>query len=93
MRIESSVKPMDASKLSTISKANTDEKVGEFWDTHNFTDFDSDVPDVEFEVVCTVPIAADPFGEIERQASQRGVQVEALVNLWLRQKLAEQAAV
>jgi hypothetical protein len=31
------------------------------------------------------------FSEIEKQAQQRGVEVEALVNLWLRQKLSEQA--
>jgi len=84
---------MDESKISTISKASTDENIGKFWDTHDFTDFDTDASDVEFEVVCTVPIAADLFSEIERTASDRGLQVEVLVNLWLRQKLAEQARV
>jgi len=84
---------MDASKLSSLSKAATDEKIGEFWDSHDFTDFDADAPDVEFEIVCTVPIAADLFSAIERQACHQGVQVEALVNRWLRQKLAEQTAV
>ena len=83
---------MDANKLSSISKANTDEKIGAFWDTHDFTDFDTDVPDVEFEVVCTVPIQAELFSKIERQACQQGVKVEALIELWLRQKLAEQTA-
>lgn len=82
---------MDASKLSSISKADTDEKIGEFWDTHDITDFDDpDTPDVEFEVVCTVPVEATLLSEIEQQASQQGVDVESLVNLWLRQKLAEQ---
>jgi hypothetical protein len=84
---------MDASKLSSISKADTDEKIGEFWDTHEFTDFDTDAPDVEFEIAYTVPLEVDLFSEIEKQARQRGVKVEALVNLWLRQKLAEQTAV
>jgi hypothetical protein len=42
---------MDASKVSSISKADTDEKMGEFWDTHDFTDFDTDLPDVVFEIV------------------------------------------
>ena len=40
---------MDANKLSSISKADTDEKIGEFWDEHDFTDFDTDVPDIELE--------------------------------------------
>jgi hypothetical protein len=84
---------MDVSKLSSISRADTDREIGEFWDTHDFTDFDTDAPDIEFEIACTVPIAGDLFSEIEKQARQRGVNVETLVNLWLRQKLAEQAAI
>ena len=43
--------------VSNISKADTDEKIGEFWDVHDFTDFDEpDLPDVEFEVICAVSI-------------------------------------
>ena len=84
---------MDASKLSSISQANSDEKMGEFWDTHDFTDFDTDTPDVEFEIVCSVPIEADLFNQLEQQARQHEVKVEVLVNRWLRQKLAEQPTV
>jgi hypothetical protein len=80
---------MDASKLSSISKAITDEKIGEFWDGHDFTDFDTDAPDIEFEVAYSVPLEVGLFSEIEKQAQQRGVKVETLVNLWLRQKLSE----
>lgn len=80
---------MDASKLSSISKASTDAKMGEFWDTHDFTDFDTDVPDVQFEIACAVTIEAELFSAIEQQAKRRGVTVEALVNLWLQQKLTE----
>jgi hypothetical protein len=82
---------MDANKLSSISQADTDEKIGEFWDTHDFTDFDNpDAPDVKFEITCAVPIDVELFAAIEKQAHKRGVQVETLVNLWLQQKLAEQ---
>jgi hypothetical protein len=80
---------MDASKLSSISKAITDEKIGEFWDGHDFTDFDTDAPDIEFEVAYSVPLEVGLFSEIEKQAQQRGVKIETLVNLWLRQKLSE----
>lgn len=45
---------MDANKLSSISQADTDEKIGEFLNNHDFSDFDTDAPDVEFKVVCTV---------------------------------------
>lgn len=75
---------MDASKLSSLSNADTDEKIGEFWDTHDFTEFDTDVPDIEFEIVYNVPIEIKLFSEIEKQARKRGVKVETLINLWLR---------
>jgi len=81
---------MDENRLSSVSKADSDEKIGEFWDSHDFTDFDTDAPDVKFEVTCAVPIEVELFNELERQAHKRGVKVETLVNLWLQQKLAEQ---
>jgi hypothetical protein len=44
---------MEENGVSSVSKADTLEKMGEFWDTHDFTDFDDlRVPDVEFEVLC-----------------------------------------
>jgi hypothetical protein len=78
-------------KLSSISKADTLEKMGEFWDTHDFTDFDNpDAPDVKFNVSCAVPIEEELYSSVEKQAKLRGVKVETLVNLWLQQKLADQ---
>lgn len=61
---------MDASNLSSISKANTDEKIGEFWDTHDFTNFDTDAPDVDFEMVFNVPIDSNLLSATEQQATQ-----------------------
>ncbi len=80
---------MHENKISSISKADTGEKIGEFWDLHDFTDFDTEAPDVEFEVTCTVPIEVELLNEIEKQAHKRGVKVETLVNLWLQQKLGK----
>ncbi len=82
---------MAENKLSSISKADTLEKMGAFWDTHDFTDFDNpDVPDLEFDVSCAVPIELELFSSVEKQAKLRGIRVETLVNLWLQQKLDEQ---
>lgn len=64
-----------------LTKADTDEKIGEFWDTHDFTDFGTEVSDVKFEVTCTVPIEVKLLNEIDKQAHKRGVKVETLVNL------------
>lgn len=81
---------MGKNKLSSISKADTLEKMGEFWDTHDFTEFDTDAPDVEFEISCSVPIELELLSSVEEHARLHGVKVETLVNLWLQQKLAEQ---
>jgi len=78
--------------LSSISKAESDEKIGEFWDSHDFTEFDSDAPDAQFEVTSTVPVQLELLNEIEEQAAKRGVKVETLVNQWLQQKIDEEAA-
>lgn len=83
---------MEENRLSSISKADSDEKIGEFWDTHDFTEFDTDAPDADFEVISTVPIQLELLTDIEKRADKRGVKVETLVNQWLRQKLDEEAA-
>ncbi len=83
----------ESKRLSSISKADTLEKMGEFWDNHDFTDFDTDAPDVEFKVTCAVPVESDLLSLVEKQAHRHGVQVETLVNLWLQQKLMEQMQV
>lgn len=81
---------MDENRVSSISKAETDEKIGDFWDTHDFTDFDTDAPDVEFTVSFAVPVEVELLGAIEKEAKRHGVNIESLVNLWLQQKLTEQ---
>lgn len=81
---------MDGSNLSSISKAQSLEAMGEFWDTHDFTEFDTDEPDIEFTLANTVAIEADLFSAVEDQARRRGVSAETLVNLWLQEKLTEQ---
>lgn len=37
--------------MTSISKASTDEEIGEFWDTHDFADFDTCAPEVELEIL------------------------------------------
>jgi CopG antitoxin of type II toxin-antitoxin system len=83
---------MAENKLSSISKVDSEAKIGEFWDTHDFTEFDTDAPDAEFEVISTVPVQLELLNEIEAQAAKRGMKVETLVNQWLQQKLDEEAA-
>ncbi len=83
---------MEENRMSSISKAASDEKIGEFWDSHDFTDFDTDAPDADFAVISTVPIQLELLNELEKQAAKRGMKVETLVNQWLQQKVDEEAA-
>ena len=83
---------MPANKSST-SKTNSLEKMGEFWDKHDFTEFDDlNTPDVEFDVTVAIPIEPDLLSDIEELAHMRGIKVETLVNLWLKEKVVETKA-
>ena len=78
--------------MSSISQAKTLEKIGEFWDTHDFTEYDDPTkPDVEFKVTSAVPVDTELLAVLEKQAHRRGVRVETLVNLWLQEKLSEES--
>ncbi len=78
-------------KLSSVSKADTLETIGEFWDTHDFTDYDNPkARDVKFEIACAVPIDSELLVLLEHQARRHGIKVETLVNLWLREMLSQQ---
>jgi len=80
---------MDESRLSSISRSDSLEKMGEFWDTHDFTEFDRDAPDATFDIECAVPLDPELLAALEEQARARGVSVETLVNLWLQQRLED----
>ncbi len=58
---------MEENKLSSVSKADSDEKIGDFWDTHDFTDFDTNAPDAQFKVISTVPVQLELLNEIKEQ--------------------------
>ena len=80
---------MQENRLSAISRAQTMEEMGKFWDVHDFTEFDDNAPDVEFTIANSISIEADLLSAVERQARLRGVSTETLVNLWLQEKLTE----
>lgn len=75
---------------SSVSKTKSLKKMGEFWDKHDFTEFDDpNTPDVEFHVSVAIPVEPDLFSDIEELAHLRGINVETLINLWLKEKLVE----
>ena len=83
---------MPANKSST-SKTISLKKMGEFWDKHDFTEFDDpNAPDIKFDVTVAIPIEPDLLSDIEELAHMRGIKVETLVNLWLKEKVVETKA-
>ncbi|MBI3948115.1 MAG: hypothetical protein HY321_19515 [Armatimonadetes bacterium] len=82
---------MGRDRISSISRSETLEGMGEFWDAHDFTECDTDAPDMDLRVTCAVPIEADLLSSVEKEARKRGVSAETLVNLWLQEKLMEHA--
>jgi hypothetical protein len=80
---------MDANKQSSQSQAATLEEIGAFWDTHDFTDYDTATPDVVVAFRHTIAIEMNLYTAIEREAQARGVSAETLINLWLQQKLRD----
>jgi hypothetical protein len=77
----------------SVSKTDSPEKMGEFWEKHDFTEFDDpNAPDAEIHITVAIPIEPDLLSDIEELAHRRGINVETLVNLWLKEKVVETKA-
>lgn len=82
-------------KRSSISKATSLEEMGEYWDTHELP---NDCPDVtdQFEVSIEAErhlVAIDPdlFEDAIGAAHAKGISVQTLVNLAVRQAVGPKA--
>jgi predicted HicB family RNase H-like nuclease len=82
---------------SSISKAQSYEQIGEFWDTHDLEDFWDQTQEADFKIniqseVTYYRVEAKLSAKINSLAQQRGVSPETLLNLWVQEKLQEEAA-
>lgn len=80
-------------KISAVSKAQTYEEIGAYWDAHDLSDVGEQARAAAFEVAIErrrFLVAVDPgiLREVRRRAATRGLTPESLVNLWLKEKLA-----
>ncbi len=89
-------KGKDMSKgKSALSKAASYKEIGEFWDTHNLSDYWDKTKKAEFEIDLKSEVtyyALDKFlsEKIQDLARQRGVSADTIINLWIQEKLQEQ---
>jgi hypothetical protein len=83
---------------SSISQAQSYKDMGEFWDTHDLTEYWEQTEPAEFEVdiqseVTYYAVDSALSAKLADVAWQRGISVETLLNLWLQEKLQEQSSV
>lgn len=90
------MKEMDNTEHTTISKAQTLEEIGDFWDTHSLSDHWDETHEAQIEVRAKrrrrVTLDPELYSEIEAQARTRGISPETLVNLWLAERVKNERA-
>ena len=82
---------------SSISKAQSYREMGEFWDSHDLADYWDQTEPVEFEVeieseATYFPVETTLSAKLVSIAKQRGGSPETLLNLWVQEKVREEAA-
>ena len=82
---------------SSLSKAQSYKEMGEFWDSHDLTDYWDQTKPVEFEVeieseATYFPVETNLSAKLVSLAKQRGVSPETLLNLWIQEKVRDEAA-
>ena len=82
---------------SSISKARSYGEIGEFWDEHDLSGFWGKTKKVKFGVkieseVTYYPVEKGLAEKIQQEARKHGISSDTLVNLWLEQKIKDEAS-
>ena len=85
-----------AENKSSLSGSRSYEELGEYWDTHSLADHWDQTHPVEFELEVQsssryCPIDRALAEKLRSVASEHGVSTETLLNLWLQEKVSEEA--
>jgi len=81
---------------SSISNAPSYEEIGEFWDSHDLSDYWDRTKPVEFDIdisseVTYYPVEADLSERIASSiAKRKGVSAETILNLWLQERVRKE---
>ena len=86
-----------AENKSSISKASSYQKIGEYWDAHDLSEVWDKTEEVEFKVdlqsdVFYYAVETSLSSKLHSIAEQRGVSAETLVNLWLQEKVNQEVS-
>lgn len=83
--------------MEKIPAFKSDEEAAEFWRTHSFEDYSGDTKPAEIvfakKVKKTVAVRLDPddIGKVEQIAERKGLSYTALIRMWIRERLAQEA--
>jgi len=80
---------------SSVSKAKSYREIGDFWDTHDLSEFWDQTKRVDFDVNIESEITYYSLDkrlakEVQSIAQKRGVSADTLINLWVQEKIQEQ---
>jgi len=80
---------------SSLSKANTYQEIGEYWDSHDLSEHWDKTEQVEFKVdirseVTYFAVENSLSEKLRTIARQHGVSADTLLNLWVQERLQEQ---
>ncbi len=84
-------------KKSRIPKFKTYEEEANFWDTHEFTEFEDELEDVEIVFELNKPrdeaivlrVQKDLKEKLDKKARSMGLNLSTLARMWLMEKLQE----
>ncbi len=82
---------------SSLSKAQSYKEIGEFWDSHDLTDYWEQTKPVKFEVeieseATYFPVETRLSAKLVSLAKRQGVSPETLLNLWIQEKVKNEIA-
>jgi hypothetical protein len=81
-----------AENKSSVSKANSYQEIGEYWDSHDIGEIWDKTEEVNFDVdlesdVFYYAVETSLSSKLHSIAERRGVSVETLINLWVQEKV------
>jgi len=85
-----------ARNKSSISKKSSYKEIGEYWDSHDLSEVTKEIEDIAFEFepgsdVHYYALENSLSSDLQSIATERGISAETLVNLWLRERMGQEA--
>lgn len=73
-----------------IPKTDSIQELAHFWDTHDLTDFEDELKEVDepiFDSLISVQLAPEEFEVIEILAKSRGISPGNLIREWIAERI------